>query len=166
MCIHSQNLHTSNGCISSDLKAVLKHGDSRHLGVVCSHLAAAPEPAGEELSSATRAEHVCCACTPRSGCSTPLTHPNQGVWHKYLLSQQTVSPEGKRHQDLKPPTQCTHCSWVTNPIISLVLSNNKCWASKHQFSSLCHFWYVQNRVFWQQWNTGLWKTQSTSTKIW
>lgn len=36
----------------------------------------------------------------------------------------------------------------------------------HQFSLLCPFWYVQKGFFWQQWNTELWKTESTSTKIW
>lgn len=51
------------------------------------------EPA--QFSSATRAEHVCCVCTPRWGYNTSLTHPNQGMWHQFLLSQQMGSPEGK-----------------------------------------------------------------------
>lgn len=106
---------------------------TQHLGVICSHLAAAHNPAEEELgynhlSSATRAEHVCCACTPRSGCNTSLTHPKQGMWHKYLLSQRMVPLEGNKHQGLMPPMQRTHCRWVTNPTITLVLRNSKCWA--------------------------------------
>lgn len=36
----------------------------------------------------------------------------------------------------------------------------------HQFSLLCPLWYVQNGFFWQQWNTELWKAESTFIKIW
>lgn len=54
--------------------------------------------------------------------------PKQGMWHKYLLSQQMVPPEGKNHQGLMAPMQCTHCRWVTNPIVTLILRNKKCWA--------------------------------------
>lgn len=56
----------------------------------------------------------CCACTPGSGCNTALTHPKQGMWHKYLLSQQMVPPEGNKHQGLMPPMQCTPAGeWQT-----------------------------------------------------
>lgn len=123
MRILSQNLHTSSCYISSNLKAMLKHRDSQHLGVTCS-----PQPCrgGTWLQSA-QLSHTCwtrCrACTPRSGCNTSLTHPKQGMWHKYLLSQQMVPPEGNKHQGLMPPsnaptagewqTQLSHWYWGT-----------------------------------------------------
>lgn len=72
MCILSQNLHTSSCYISSNLKAMLKHRDSEHLGVTCS-----PQPCrggtwlqSAQLSSATRAEHV-----------AVLAHQGQGATH-------------------------------------------------------------------------------------
>lgn len=68
MCIHSQNLHTSSGCISSDLRAVLRHGGL-----------SAPEPAGEELSSA-ELTRLLCSHTEGRGQRTPrapLAHPSR-----------------------------------------------------------------------------------------
>lgn len=62
MCIHSQNLHTSSGCISSNLKAMLKHRDSAFRGDL-QPLGSCPQPCrGGTWLQPSQLSHTCWTC--------------------------------------------------------------------------------------------------------
>ena len=77
----------------------------------------------------TYVEQTFFTCTQSPRCSKSLTHSNQCMQHKYMLSQQMASLDGKRHQELTPSMQYTHCRQITNQIIPSVFKKNKYWAT-------------------------------------
>lgn len=108
-----------------------------------------------QLSSATRAEHICCACTPRSG---SLTHPDQDMWHEYLLSQKQCLLRGRSTRTLCHPcngptadewqTKLSHWYWETiNPGQSpILIALPLLVCTKWVLLSAMKYWPVKNGI--------------------
>lgn len=169
--IHNNNLHTCSGCaLSSYLETVPETWGLSTF--VCNFqifgsLHKWPpqaNPTADQQSNThtnntswvhlvycTHVEQTFFTCTRSARCSKSLTHSNQCMRHKYVLSWQMASPEGKSHQELMPSMQYTHCRQITNQIIAAVFKKHKYWAALITYylisasSGIC-----KTDSFWQQ----------------
>lgn len=147
--IHNNNLHTCSGCaLSSYLETVPETWglstfvcNFQIFGSLRKWPPQANSTADQQSNTytnntswvhrvyRTHVEQTFFTCTRSARCSKSLTHSNQCMRHKYMLSWQMASLEGKSHQELMPSMQYTHCRQITNQIIAAVFKKHKYWAA-------------------------------------